>query len=499
MRNHCLDNECSANLPIASEDIGYGPDKLPWRRLVFGLLSEETAPTSSLSLPLSTFAALARKHRVPGAQLAIHHDGATVVGEVGELEFRTGRRVAGDAAFPVGSITKCFTATVAMILAADGDVDPDAPIGDYVPELGDLGLRINLRQLLSHTSGLADISSMEDLSTLTLRRYVADHVRRNNLVLPPGAGFSYSNPGYAVAGRLIETVTGMSWAEAVESILLRPLEIEAAFVDLPGARSARRPFAAGHSANIATGRIRPVGQSGGAAIAPAGGLALSAEDLIKLGLIHVGPGAPKLLPAAYANQMREPVPCADPFGLADGWGLGLALYRQEAADWVGHDGNADGTSCYLRINPADGWVIALTSNANTGAFLWQDLLAELARANVPIDAPRAPALRGPLVVPPADCVGRYVNGDAEYSVTLGSHGSIRISVDGGNFPSLTLHEDLTVSMLDPGSGRRMLGGRFAREPATGRVYGIQVGGRLARKQVFPGRALSAAERLAPTG
>src|SRR5205807_1433066 len=103
-------------------------------------------------------------------------------------------------------------------------------------------------QLLSHTSGLADISGMEDLSTLTLRRYVADHVRRNNLVLPPGAGFSYSNPGYAVAGRLIETVTGMSWAEAVESILLRPLEIEAAFVGLPGARSARRPFAAGHSA-----------------------------------------------------------------------------------------------------------------------------------------------------------------------------------------------------------------------------------------------------------
>jgi CubicO group peptidase (beta-lactamase class C family) len=466
---------------------------------VTGLLSEATAPPSALSLPPSTLSALMRKHRVPGAQLAIYHDGTTTAMAAGELEFRTGRRVARDAAFPAGSITKCCTATVAMILVADGDVDLDAPVSDYVPELGDLGDIINLRQLLSHTSGLADFPGLEDLSTLTLRRYVADHVRRGHLVLPPGAGFSYSNPGYAVAGRLIETVTGMPWAEAVESILLRPLEIEAAFVDVPGARSAQRPLAAGHSANITTGRIRPVRQSGGSVMAPVGGLALSAGDLIKLGLIHVAPGAPRLLPAACADQMREPVACADPFGLADGWGMGLALYRQEAAQWAGHDGNADGTSCYLRINPADGWVIALTSNANTGARLWQDLLAELARAGVPIDTPRAPAPRGPHVAAPADCVGRYVNGDAEYAVTVGSHGSIHMSVDGENFPSLTLHGDLTVSMLDPGSGRRVLGGRFVREPATGRVYGIQVGGRLARKQVFPGTALPAAERLAPTG
>lgn len=464
-----------------------------------GFLNEVTAPDSVLSLPLSTLSALARKHRVPGAQLAIHHGGATVAGEVGELEFRTSRHVARDAAFPVGSITKCFTATVAMILVADGDVDLDAPIADYVPELGDLGGMITLRQLLSHTSGLADISDTEEMSASTLRRYVADHVGRVGLVLPPGAGFSYSNPGYALAGRLVETVTGMSWAEAIESILLRPLGIAASFINLPGARSARRPLATGHSANIGTGRIRPVEQPGGPVMASVGGLALSAEDLIKLGLIHVGAGAPQLLPAAYAHEMREPVPGADPFGLADGWGLGLAVYRQETADWVGHDGNADGTSAYLRINPADGWVIALTSNANTGAFLWKDLLAELARANVPIDALGAPVPQGPHVVPPADCSGRYAKGDVEYAVTVGSHGSIHMSVDGDDFPPLTLHDDLTFSMLEPGSGRRVLGGRFVREPTTGKVYGIQIGGRLARKQAFPAMTLSADKHLAPTG
>jgi CubicO group peptidase (beta-lactamase class C family) len=465
---------------------------------VTGLISEKTAPTSTLSLPLSALPDLAREHRVPGAQLAIHHDGETVTRAVGELEFRTGRCVSLDAAFPVGSITKCFTATVAMILVADGDVDPDVPIGGYVPGLGDLGGMLDLRQLLSHTSGLADISGMEDLSTRTLRRYVVDHARRGSLVLRPGTGFSYSNPGYAMAGLLVEAVTGLSWAQAVESILLRPLGIEPAFVNLPGTRPPVHPVATGHSVNAAAGRTRPVRQSGTPATAPAGALAVSAADLVRLGTIHVGSGVPSLLPPADAARMRQAVPCADPFGLADGWGMGLAVYRHETADWVGHDGNADGTAAYLRINPADGWVIALTSNANTGAVLWQDLLTELARAGVPIGPPRAPTPGGPGAAPPPGCAGWYANGGAEYVVT-DANGSIQLSVDGENFVPLTFHDDLTFSVRDPASGRQVFGGRFVREPAAGKVYGIQVGGRLASRQVFRQAAPSAGPRLAPAG
>ena len=443
--------------------------------------------------------ALARKHRVPGAQLAIHHDGVITAGEAGELEFRAGRLVTRDAVFPIGSITKCFTATVAMILVADGDVDLDAPIGEYVPELGDLGQILSLRHLLSHTSGLSDGSGIEEASAPpTLRRYVAEHVCRKNVVLPPGAGFSYSNPGYALAGRLIETVTGMSWSEAVESILLRPLEIEPAFVNLPGTEPSRRPVATGHSVNTSAGRTRPVQQSGAPAIAPAGALAVSAVDLVRLGLIHVGAGASQLLPPSYADQMRQPVPGADPFGLADGWGLGLAVYQQESTEWVGHDGNADGTSCYLRINPADGWVVALTTNANTGTGLWQDLLAELSRADVPIDPACAPPPGHRHIVPPPGCAGRYANGDVEYVVGAAGNGSLHVCVDGDTPVPMTLHDDLTFSVPHPDSGRRVFGGRFVREPATGKVYGIQVGGRVVRRQVFPRMAPSADEVYAPT-
>jgi CubicO group peptidase (beta-lactamase class C family) len=483
----------SSNRSLADIDLRGAADPVDTR---YRLLSE------SAPLPTGTLPALARKHRVPGAQLAIHHGGTTTAVEVGELEVRSGRHVTQDAVFPIGSVTKCFTATVAMMLVADGDAELDAPIDEYLPalpELNGVGARISLRQLLSHTSGLPDSSDVEETSGSTPRRYVADHVGRDKLVLPPGAGFSYSNPGYVLAGWFIEAVTGMSWPEAVESILLRPLGIEPVFVSLPGTTPARRPMATGHSANISAGRTRPVRQSGTPAEAAAGALALSATDLVRLGLLHLEPGMPELLPAADAAQMRQALPGADPTGLAEGWGLGLAVYRQEQGDWVGHDGNADGTCCYLRINPAGGWVLALTTNANTGAGLWRDLLAELAQSNVPIDPPCDPSLGDPAIVAPAGCEGTYSNGHMEYTVISGRNGAVYLCLDGENPMPLTLHAGLAFSLPHPDSGRRVFGGRFVREPATGKVYGIQIGGRLARKQVFFRSAASDGELYAPTG
>jgi hypothetical protein len=236
--------------------------------------------------------------------------------------------------------------------------------------------------------------------------------------------------------------------------------------------------------NTAVGRIRPVRQEPVPAFAPAAALAVSAVDLVKLGLIHVGPGRPEVLPAVYAAQMRRAVPRTDPFGLADGWGLGLAVYGQQPAQWAGHDGNASGTSCYVRINPADGWVVALTSNSNTGADLWQEFQAELARAGVPIDLPRTPTPGGPQAAPPRGCAGQYTNGDIQCTVKTGTDGAVYLSADGQNFIRLTFYENLTFtfSAPDPTSLGPASTGRFARDPATGEIYGIHIAGRLARRR-----------------
>jgi CubicO group peptidase (beta-lactamase class C family) len=434
-----------------------------------------------------TLSALAFKHQVPGAQLAIHRSGETWAIQVGELEHASGRLVTQNAAFPIGSITKTFTATVAMILVADGDLELDAPLGEHLPELGDdLGSELTLRQILSHTGGLAEGPDSTD-TLASIRRYVRDHCHSKNLVLPPGTGFSYSNMGYVLIGRLIETITGMTWWDAIESILLWPLRIEPTFikptfVGAAGCRPLGRPLATGHSVNTALGRTRPLTQSLALAEAPAAGLAVSAIDLLALGLTQLESFASELLPSVYAEQMRQAVLSAEPFGIADGWGLGLAVFRHEDTLWVGHDGNADGTACYLRVDPVNGSVVAFTSNANLGLYMWQELVEELRRAGLPIESHLTVGALGLPTAPPPGCVGSYRNGDTEYLVTRQENGKHCLVIDGEAVAWLTFHEDLMFSQHDVTSGQCMRAGRFLRNPVTGNVGGILVNGRVGRRQ-----------------
>ncbi|PZS38365.1 MAG: penicillin-binding protein [Pseudonocardiales bacterium] len=426
--------------------------------------------------------ALVDTHQVPGAQLAVHCGGVTVAVEVGEREHGGGTPVTRETAFPTGSITKAWTATLAMILVADGDLELDAPLDEYLPELGDLGSQLTLGQLLSHTSGFASSPDTLELPSLSLGRYVREHCRQQDLILPPGTRFSYSSRNYVLVGHLIEMTTGMSWWEAVESILLRPLGVDPAAIVGAVRAPSGRPVATGHSVNSASGRTRPVEQSLLPAEAPAGALAMSAVDLVALGQMHVGPGLPALLPATYAERMREAVPGADPFGLADGWGPGLAVFRGGTTDWVGHDGNANGTSCYLRIDPTGGWVVALTTNANTGSYLWEELCTELRRANLPLGTPRPDvSLRAP-VTPPADCVGHYSNGPTEYLVTAAHDGALCLASGGEIIARLAFYDGMDFVLRDPTSGQRMHVGRFLRDSITEQIEQLQMVGRIALRR-----------------
>jgi CubicO group peptidase (beta-lactamase class C family) len=433
---------------------------------------------------------LAGEHGVPGWQLAVHDGFALQAVEAGVQAAGGGSAMTSAAPFPIGSITKCYTATLAMVLVADGDVALDRPVRDYLPELTDLGESLTLRRLLSHTGGLAADAPADTAQAATIRQHVRRHCQVRNLVLPPGSGFSYSNLGYVLAGHLIETLTGMSWWDAIASILLAPLGTEPAFVAAPRHHRPARPVVAGHSVNLVTGRTTPVEQSAAATQAPAGALAVSATDLVALGRMLVDPVEQALLPASLAAQMRRAVPGMDPCPLADGWGLGLAVFRDGGEEWVGHDGMADGMSCHLRIHPATGRVVAFAANANTGGRMWRDVVTELRGTGVAVPAARAARTRGRPGLPPPGCLGTYTLGtDLRYVVHTDRHGNLLMSVNGAPGEPAVLHDDLTYSLPDPASGEPVLTGRFVLSPATGAVHGLQIGGRFAgRRARSPGPA-----------
>ncbi|MFJ1934090.1 serine hydrolase domain-containing protein [Kitasatospora sp. NPDC088160] len=430
---------------------------------------------------------LIRRHTVPGAQLALLHQGVTSVVTAGEECYDSGRPVTAESRFPVGSLTKPFTAALLTTLADEGEVDPDAPLGGQFREFaalpGALGSELTLRHLLTHTGGLPGSHPAEQ-PPADRDQYLREAAAA--VVCPPGTAFSYSNVGLVAAGRVAELALGMPWEEAVTSVLLRPLGIRAAFVTGSGAAAGHVP---GHAAQPAYGTARPVAQLLPPVEAPAGALALAAADLLRFGTLladePVRPRGPLLPPPRVTETMRRIEPNTDAFGLADAWGLGLAHYlAPDGRTWVGHDGTGDGTSCHLRVDPQEGTVVALTTNAGTGLALWDDLLAELGEAGIEVGSHPFTRLRGDAPPAPdhllADCAGTYRNGATEYRLVHDPDG-LRLDQGGRPFARLAVRSDLAFSVVELTTERTGYTGRFHRDPDTGRIDRMQVGGRLAAR------------------
>ncbi|WP_408055731.1 serine hydrolase domain-containing protein, partial [Streptomyces apricus] len=419
--------------------------------------------------------ALARTHRVPGAQLAVDTGTEVVSVHTGTADAVRGTPFTAGTAVPLGSITKTFTAATVMLLVDDEDLDLDESVADLLPELRDLP-KVTVRHLLSHTAGLPTGPDSDTAAGLTASRYLAAACTAEDALFDPGADFSYSNAGYVAAGRLIETVTGMPWHEAVRVLLLEPLGITPSFL---GDTAPGRPVAAGHGLNTATGAVRPVRQNLAAVEAPAGGLLASALDLLALGRALIGRSA--VVPSATAAVMRRPEQGAEAGALADAWGLGTALHLQDGRWWCGHDGNAQGTSCHLRAEPRSGVVVAFTGNAGTATALWRDLsdlVTRLTGTRIPT-APARPDRGGPVDLP--ECLGTYRNGTSEYRIGPGADGLPALSIDGDLHLPLICYPDLSCDLVDPATGRREPGGRFHRDPADGSIDRVQISGRTARR------------------
>ncbi|MFH8793723.1 serine hydrolase domain-containing protein [Streptomyces sp. NPDC017941] len=418
---------------------------------------------------------LARTHRVPGAHLAVDTGTEVISVHTGTADAATGSAYTADTAVPLGSVTKVYTAAAVLLLADDDDLDLDDSVASYLPELRELPA-VTVRQLLGHTAGLPTGPDSDTAARTTVSRYLSGVCTARDALFTPGTGFSYSNAGYIAAGRLVAQVTGMTWQEAVQALLLDPLGTEPAFLGDP---VPARPSAAGHAVNTATGRLRPAHQNLAPVEAPAGALLASALDLMDLGRALAGRSA--ALPPDVAARMRQPEPGAVPGALADAWGLGVALFDQDGRRWCGHDGNAQGTSCHLRAEPESGVVVAFTGNAGGATALWQDLADDLTRlTGVRVPTAPAPAHRGdPIALP--ECAGVYHNGPTEYRITLAADGAPTLSVDGDLPLPLICYPDLSCDLVDPATGKHEPGGRFHRDAATGVIDHVQISGRAARR------------------
>jgi CubicO group peptidase (beta-lactamase class C family) len=372
-----------------------------------------------------------------------------------------------------------------MMLVGEGLLELDEPVAGLISDLGRewvrFGERLTLRQVLSHTGGLPGGRVGEERlpGTISARGYLMSWSAELDSAGPPGVCFSYSNLGYVLAGYLIEVVTGMSWWDAVALFVLSPLGIEPAFVVSPDSPAWPAAEIAGHAVSVSTGLVTPTKQAMVRALAPAGGLALTAQDLVAFGRTHLA--GSRLLTGELIGEMHRPTSGANPFGLADGWGLGFALYDTDRGRWLGHDGFAAGTSCYLRIEPSAGRVVALTTNANTGDAVWRELVADVCGSDLSTARYETVEELPPGVPLPDEYLGSYVNGDLEYDVRADAAGDACVDLNGTLWRGLRLDGSQNLAAWDPRSGRWIRLGRFLLDERTGRVAGIHVNAYFARR------------------
>lgn len=166
---------------------------------------------------------------VPGVAVGVWTGGQEVYACHGVTSVDNPLPVEPHTIFKVGSVTKTFTATALMRLAADGRVGLDVPVRLYVPELvladERAAAEITVMQLLNHTARL-DWRLIVDTGDGdgALASFVA-RLSDLELVAPPGTRASYSQAGYNLAGRILEKVTDLTYEHAVAALLFDPLRL----------------------------------------------------------------------------------------------------------------------------------------------------------------------------------------------------------------------------------------------------------------------------------
>jgi CubicO group peptidase (beta-lactamase class C family) len=358
-------------------------------------------------------AALAREHGVVGASLAVLHRGEIVAeAATGFANLAAGVEATPDTVFQVGSITKVWTATLALALVEQGRLELDAPIRAVLPELR-LETReqtegVTLRHLLTHTSGIggdffADTGRGDD----ALER-LASVLQYAPSIHPLGATFSYCNSGYSLLGRVLEVATGTQWDRLMRERLFQPLGLTRTGT-LPE-EALRFRAAVGHEGEPPV----PVGTWGlTRSTGPAGLITSTAREVLAFAALHMSGGetadGTRLLSADTVAAMLEPqVAVPNPYTAGSHWGLGWELAAWDAARVFGHNGSTIGQAAYFRVLPEHDLALCLLADGGGMKKLQQAVAEEIVGGLADVTVP---PLLGPSPAPApfdaGDYTGRY--------------------------------------------------------------------------------------------
>jgi len=346
----------------------------------FGVAQQKTELPHPKTLPelQQAMKEVIDKEHVPGAGVSLVANGEVLwCGGIGEADIAAKRAVNCDTEFRVGSISKTFVALALLKLQEDARINLYARLQDVAPEIPfknrwEATHPVRIVNLLEHTAGFDDMEPSEvynvhDRYDFPLLDVFKRFRKPQSVRWPPGTRMSYSNPGNAIAGYLIEKTTGKPFDQYIRETFLRPMGME----------HADYPFTEANKALLATAyEGSPPKPSGYPFIylRPAGDLKASPGELAKLVqfLLRRGKaGDTQLVNTESILRMEAPeTTLAAKNGLRLGYGLCNYSSVEGGVVTHGHDGGIDGFISSYRYMPEQNWgyVILLNSDNSQQAL-----------------------------------------------------------------------------------------------------------------------------------
>lgn len=322
---------------------------------------------------------LAAELDVTGVSVGVYQEGKEQYAFHGVTSIENPLPVDENTLFQFGSTGKTYTATAMMRLVERGEVELDAPVRKYLPDLKlkdeETAERVTILHLFNHTAGWSG-----DLMTATgdgddaLAKYVG-LMADIEQVTPLGTAVSYNNASLSLAGHVIATLTGQTYEKAMQELLLDPLGLKNTLF-FPNDVMTRR-FAVGHNKG-ADGTVkvaRPWALNRGGW--PAGGMAANSEDQIKWARFHLGDGTAadgtRVLSKELLDLMKQPTVETPGSALGDYIGISWMLRDVEGVRLVGHGGDTIGQHSEFITVPERDFAISVMTNSSTGPELNEKL------------------------------------------------------------------------------------------------------------------------------
>ncbi|MCX5816649.1 MAG: serine hydrolase [Proteobacteria bacterium] len=331
---------------------------------------------------------------VPGAAILIIQDGKVVFSEgFGHKDMKNRLTVTPKTLFGIGSCSKAFTSLSIGMLVDEKKMDFDKPAREYYPafKLYDSYAteRVTVKDILSHRTGIPRYDAAIDTKDST--REVAINKLK---YLKPNTGirerFQYNNFHYAVAGIMVDTVSGMPWEEFVSKRIFKPLGMDSS--NLSPEDSKKFPdFAIPHKmdnealkkfpanqAELFSAPIKELPFENIGVYGPAGSINSNLEDMAKWVLFHLNGGkigdgqliSQDTLSQLFTPQMLTGSPMKYDEILPGSYGMAWMITPYRGHYLVSHDGMIEGFTAHVGFLPAEkAGLVILTNRSNNYEFM----------------------------------------------------------------------------------------------------------------------------------